>query len=336
VTPGPGDASATSAVCSSPRRWCRHARSWSGPSARRGRTRASVASSTASCATTREGRRSSPTAPTSRLSWACGCCSSARTSTTPGRTRSTTSSARRCWPGAWARPGWWPRPGPASTAWPPPRLPRCWDSTAPSTWATSTWSARRSTSSACGCSAPRSGPRRPAAAPSRTPSTRPCGTGWPASSRRTTAWARRWARIRTRSWCVSCSGSSATRRGTSAGRCWAATPTWSWPAWAAGPTPSASSRRSWTFPASTWSARSRPAVRPSATASRAWSTAPSRCCSRTRRAKCWRPSRSPRASTTRASGPSTPTWPRSAGRATSRWPTPRCSMPSPCWHAPRA
>ena len=34
----------------------------------------------------------------------CRCCSSARTSTTPGRTRSTTCSARRCWPSAWARP----------------------------------------------------------------------------------------------------------------------------------------------------------------------------------------------------------------------------------------
>ena len=38
-----------------------------------------------------------------RRSSACGCCSSARTSTTPARTRSTTCSARRCWPSGWAR-----------------------------------------------------------------------------------------------------------------------------------------------------------------------------------------------------------------------------------------
>jgi len=37
-------------------------------------------------------------------------------STTPARTRSTTCSARRCSPSAWARRGSWPRPGPASTA----------------------------------------------------------------------------------------------------------------------------------------------------------------------------------------------------------------------------
>ena len=56
---------------------------------------------------------------------AVGSCSSGRTSTTPARTRSTTCSARPCWPGAWARPGWSPRPAPASTAWPPPPPPRC-------------------------------------------------------------------------------------------------------------------------------------------------------------------------------------------------------------------
>ena len=60
-----------------------------------------------------------------RASSACGCCSSARTSTTPARTRSTTCSARRCSPGAWARRGSSPRPAPASTAWPPPPRPRC-------------------------------------------------------------------------------------------------------------------------------------------------------------------------------------------------------------------
>ena len=49
-----------------------------------------------------------------------GACSSARTSATPARTRSTTRSARCCWPGAWARGASSPRPAPASTAWPPP------------------------------------------------------------------------------------------------------------------------------------------------------------------------------------------------------------------------
>ena len=53
-----------------------------------------------------------------RPSSACACCSSARTSTTPARTRSTTCSARRCWPSGWARRGSSPRPAPASTASP--------------------------------------------------------------------------------------------------------------------------------------------------------------------------------------------------------------------------
>ena len=92
-----------------------------------------------------------------RASSACACCSSARTSTTPARTRSTTCSARPCSP---ERMGKTParrrdrrRParrrhrhrGGAARAW-----------SASSTWARSTWSARRSTCSACGCSAPRS------------------------------------------------------------------------------------------------------------------------------------------------------------------------------------
>ena len=63
--------------------------------------------------------------PPVRASSGCGCCSSARTSTTPAPTRSTTCSARPCWPSGWARAGWWPRPAPASTAWPPPPPPRC-------------------------------------------------------------------------------------------------------------------------------------------------------------------------------------------------------------------
>ena len=116
------------------------------------------------CGTTRAGRRSSPSAPTCLPSWAAGSCSSARTSTTRARTRSTTCSARRCWPGAWARRASSPRPGPASTAWPRPPPRPSWASSASSTWARSTWPARRSTCSACGCSAPRCGrPRRAAA-----------------------------------------------------------------------------------------------------------------------------------------------------------------------------
>src|SRR5829696_5165515 len=58
----------------------------------------------------------------------------------------------------------WPRPAPASTASPPPRPPPCSGSSAWSTWATSTWTARRSTCSECGCWAPKCGrPRRAAA-----------------------------------------------------------------------------------------------------------------------------------------------------------------------------
>ena len=54
-----------------------------------------------------------------------------------------------------------PRPAPASTASPPPPRRRCSASTAWCTWARSTSSARRSTCSACGCSAPRCGRRQP-------------------------------------------------------------------------------------------------------------------------------------------------------------------------------
>ena len=51
-------------------------------------------------------------------------------------------------------------------------------------------SARSSTCSACACSVPRWRRSRAAAARSRTPSTRRCGTGWPTSSPATTASAR--------------------------------------------------------------------------------------------------------------------------------------------------
>lgn len=43
--------------------------------------------------------------------------SNAKTSTTPGPTRSTTPSARSCWPGAWVNPASSPKPEPGSTEW---------------------------------------------------------------------------------------------------------------------------------------------------------------------------------------------------------------------------
>ena len=93
--------------------------------------------------------------------------SSAKTSTTPAPTRSTTASARRCSPGAWARRGSSPRPGPASTASPPPPPRPCSACRATSTWARRTSAGRSSTSSRCGRWAPRSFPvdqRQPDAA----------------------------------------------------------------------------------------------------------------------------------------------------------------------------
>ena len=79
----------------------------------------------------------------------------------------------------WASRAWWPRPAPASTAWPRRPRRRCSVWSAWSTWGRSTPSGRSSTSSACGCSAPRSGPSPRAAGRSRTPSTRRSATGWP-------------------------------------------------------------------------------------------------------------------------------------------------------------
>ena len=81
--------------------------------------------------------------------------SSARTWRTPARTRSTTRSARRCSPCGWASGASSPRPAPGSTASRRPRCARCSGSSASSTWAPTTWRGRRSTSSGCGCSAPR-------------------------------------------------------------------------------------------------------------------------------------------------------------------------------------
>ena len=98
--------------------------------------------------------RPSPLYLAQRLSEVAGraiCTSSARTSTTPARTRSTTPSARRCWPGAWASGASSPRPARASTASPPRPPARCWTSSASSTWAWRTSAARRPTSSAWSC-----------------------------------------------------------------------------------------------------------------------------------------------------------------------------------------
>src|SRR5581483_1878472 len=79
---------------------------------------------------------------------------------------------------------------------------------------------------------------RPGAPPSRTPSTRRCGTGWPRSRTRTTASGRSSAPIPILGWCGSSSGWWATRPGPSAGRCSAAPiPSGWWPASGAAATP---------------------------------------------------------------------------------------------------
>ena len=120
----PAAASASSAGGSSPRRWCRPARSWRRRSARPGPTRRSGPSSTGCWPTTPGGP--SPLTECTRLSEELGLPAAAQAGgPEPHRlaTRSTTCWARPCWPGAWASPGWWPRPVPASTGWPrpPPR-----------------------------------------------------------------------------------------------------------------------------------------------------------------------------------------------------------------------
>ena len=77
--------------------------------------------------------------------------SSARISTTPARTSSTTRSGRRCWPGGWASAGSSPRPAPASTAWRPRRCARCWGWSASSTWAPRTRAGSGRTCSGWSC-----------------------------------------------------------------------------------------------------------------------------------------------------------------------------------------
>ena len=76
--------------------------------------------------------------------------SSARTSSTPARTRSTTRSARRCSPSGWASRGSSPRPAPASTASRPRPRARCSASSASSTWAPRTCAASSPTSQRMG------------------------------------------------------------------------------------------------------------------------------------------------------------------------------------------
>ena len=118
-------------------------------------TRRSSSGSRRCCATTSAGRRrSTRRGGSARRSAARASSSSARTSRTPAPTRSTTRSVRACSRSAWASDASSPRPAPASTASRPPRCARCSASTATSTWAPRTWSARRSTSSAWSCSAP--------------------------------------------------------------------------------------------------------------------------------------------------------------------------------------
>ena len=103
---------------------------------------------------------------------------------------------------------------------------------------------------------------------SRTRSTRRCATGWRRSRARTTASARSSVRTRTRGWCASSSGSSATRRASSAGRSSVATTPTSWSrASVAGRTRSARSPASSTPPPT--SSASRPVASGSSRASTA-------------------------------------------------------------------
>ena len=84
-------------------------------------------SSMGCCATSADARRRCTARDGSPSGSGGPCTSSARTSTTPARTSSTTRSARRCWPSAWASGGSSPRPAPASTASRRRRCARCSD-----------------------------------------------------------------------------------------------------------------------------------------------------------------------------------------------------------------
>ena len=217
--------------------------------------------------------------------------------------------ARRCWPAAWARPGWSPRRAPASTAWPPPPRPRCSAWSASSTWARSTSPARSSTCSACGCWAPRCARSSRAAARSRTPSTRPCATGWPPSRPRHYClgsvmgphpypWmVREFQRV------IGEEARGAVRARSSTAAC----PTSWWRASAAGSNAAGifAGFADTDAAAGRGRARRRGGHRPRRPRRRARHR--SRTCCRTSAARCSRRTRSRPGSTTRASGPSTPT-----------------------------
>ena len=106
-----------------------------------------------------------------------GSSSSEKTSSTAAHTRATRSSARHCLPSAWERHASSPRQVLASTA-PQPQWSAhssAWN--ARSTWARLTLFDKHPTLNAWNSWAPPSSRSLPAAAPSRTPSTRPCATG---------------------------------------------------------------------------------------------------------------------------------------------------------------
>ena len=107
-------------------------------------------SSARCCATSPGARRRSTTPSGSRTRSATPCTSSARTCSTPARTRSTTRSASACSPCGWARRASSPRPARASTASRPRPPARCSASSASSTWAPRTCAARSPTSSGWG------------------------------------------------------------------------------------------------------------------------------------------------------------------------------------------
>ena len=120
------------------------------------------------------GARRSGDVPGSRT---CASTSSAKTWPTPGRTRSTTPSVRRCSRGVWARPGSSRRPVPASMGSRRRRPAPCSTCRASCTWARRTSSARDRTCFGCAPSVPRCAPSHPARRRSRTRSTRRCATG---------------------------------------------------------------------------------------------------------------------------------------------------------------
>ncbi len=117
----------------------------------RARTPATARSWTGCCATSPGARRRCIARAGCPSGWGGPCTSSARTSTTPARTSSTTRSARRCSPGAWASGGSSPRRAPASTAWRRRPCARCWAWSAWCTWASRTRAASGRTCSGWSC-----------------------------------------------------------------------------------------------------------------------------------------------------------------------------------------